>query len=211
MALIEIEYGSIASSETLNNNFDFFKGEIETVDAKIYSNSSTLESQIATLNANLLAKMEALDEIGIPIINLSNTLRDNEIWLEGAVVSRETYSKLYAIYGTTYGAGDGSLTFQLPDFRNRAIYGAASFGYLSAGLPNINGVIYNVAGGHDISPSASGAFSAASNGYTSFGFGGAGCGKATITLDASKSNSIYGKSTTVQPPAIKVRVKTRYQ
>ncbi len=89
MALIEIEYGSIASSETLNNNFDFLKGEIETVDAKIYSNSSTLESQIATLNANLLAKMEALDEIGLPIITLSNTLRDNEIWLEGAVVSRE--------------------------------------------------------------------------------------------------------------------------
>ncbi len=211
MALIEIEYGSIASSETLNNNFDFLKGEIETVDAKIYSNSSTLESQIATLNANLLAKMEALDEIGIPIITLSNTLRDNEIWLEGAVVSRETYSKLYAIYGITYGAGDGSLTFQLPDFRNRAIYGAASFGYLSAGLPNINGVIYNVGGGHDISPSASGAFSAAGCGYTSFGFGGAGCGKATITLDASQSNSIYGTSTTVQPPAIKVRVKTRYQ
>ena len=30
-------------------------------------------------------------------------------------------------------------------------------------------------------------------------------------FDASRSSAIYGNSSTVQPPAIKVRVKTRYQ
>ena len=34
---------------------------------------------------------------------------------------------------------------------------------------------------------------------------------ATFAMDASRSNSIYGKSNTVQPPAIKVRVVTRYK
>jgi len=40
-------------------------------------------------------------------------------WLicDGSLVSRTTYAKLFQAIGTTYGAGDGSTTFQLPDFR----------------------------------------------------------------------------------------------
>ncbi len=46
-------------------------------------------------------------------------------WLEcdGAAVSRSTYSDLFAIIGTTYGAGDGSTTFNLPDLQGRVIMG----------------------------------------------------------------------------------------
>ena len=42
-------------------------------------------------------------------------------WLkcEGQAVSRTTYSKLFDAIGTTYGAGDGSTTFNVPDFRGR--------------------------------------------------------------------------------------------
>jgi microcystin-dependent protein len=36
----------------------------------------------------------------------------------GAAVSRSTYSALFAIIGTTYGAGDGSTTFDLPDLQD---------------------------------------------------------------------------------------------
>ena len=118
---------------------------------------------------------------------------------------------MFAIYGTTYGAGDGSTTFNLPDFRNRTIWGANSFGYIEAGLPDITGTIYNVAGGADLRPTANGAFTVSDSGYTQFGFGGRGCLDADVSINASKSNSIYGKSSTVQPPAIKVRVITRYK
>lgn len=37
----------------------------------------------------------------------------------GSAVSRTTYSNLFAVIGTTYGAGDGSTTFNLPDLRGR--------------------------------------------------------------------------------------------
>lgn len=37
----------------------------------------------------------------------------------GAAVSRTTYSSLFAKIGTTYGAGDGSTTFNIPDLRSR--------------------------------------------------------------------------------------------
>lgn len=147
--------------------------------------------------------------IGAPQItlNFNATLPANCIWLEGATVSRTTYSALFGIYGTTYGAGDGSTTFKLPDFRNRAIWGANSAGYLSAGLPNITGTFNNEMGRN---PGYSGAFygggsvsndSAVNDGESD----------SQTRFDASRSNSIYGASSTVQPPAIKVRVYTRYQ
>lgn len=49
-------------------------------------------------------------------------------WLlcNGQQVSRTTYANLYAVVGTTYGTGDGSSTFHVPDLRGRAIVGAGT-------------------------------------------------------------------------------------
>ena len=49
-------------------------------------------------------------------------------WLEenGAAISRSTYSALFAVIGTTFGVGDGSSTFNLPDARGEFIRGWAN-------------------------------------------------------------------------------------
>lgn len=148
--------------------------------------------------------------IGDPIITLNPVLEDNEIWLEGAEVSRTTYAALYQIYGTTYGVGDGSTTFNLPDCRNRVFWGAEEFGYIAAGLPNITGNFngYQLTdGGND----GNGAFYAGGNIGKSTPSSSPDSWQMGFGFDASRSSSIYGNSTTVQPPAIKVRIKTRYQ
>jgi microcystin-dependent protein len=46
-------------------------------------------------------------------------------WLlaDGAAVSRTTYAELFAVYGTKYGAGDGSTTFNLPNVKGRVLVG----------------------------------------------------------------------------------------
>lgn len=178
---------------------------MQDASSKIYANNATLESKISTSTANIIGK--ALG-IGQPIIRLTDELNSDEVRLEGAEVSRDTYAGLFAIYGTTYGAGNGSTTFNLPDFRNRVIWGADSFGYIEAGLPNINGGINNSVtyGGGPY-----GAFSETA----SYSWKKAGTSETLqhrmVTFDASKSNSIYGNSDTVQPPAVKVRVVTRYK
>jgi len=41
----------------------------------------------------------------------------------GAAVSRVTYAALFAVIGTTYGTGDGSTTFNLPDLRGEFVRG----------------------------------------------------------------------------------------
>lgn len=152
--------------------------------------------------------------IGAPQItfNFNATLPENCIWLEGAAVSRTTYSTLFGIYGTTYGAGDGSTTFNLPDCRNRVLWGSDSAGYLLAGLPNITG---NLNGHIWVNNQSDGAFITTKSNWA-FKQGGTsnsapGVYDTTWNFDASRSSSIYGNSNTVQPPAIKCRVYTRYQ
>lgn len=46
-------------------------------------------------------------------------------WLvcDGSAVSRSTYSGLFAVIGTTYGVGDGSTTFNLPNLKGRVVVG----------------------------------------------------------------------------------------
>lgn len=55
-------------------------------------------------------------------------------WLlcDGSAVDRTTYAALFAIIGETYGVGDGSTTFNLPDLRGRFPLGKAASGTGSA-------------------------------------------------------------------------------
>jgi phage-related tail fiber protein len=45
---------------------------------------------------------------------------------DGSAVSRTTYSALFAVCGTTFGSGNGSTTFNLPNLVNRTIHGIGS-------------------------------------------------------------------------------------
>jgi microcystin-dependent protein len=45
------------------------------------------------------------------------------LYCNGAAISRTTYAALFAIVGTTYGVGDGSTTFNLPELRGEFIRG----------------------------------------------------------------------------------------
>jgi microcystin-dependent protein len=55
-------------------------------------------------------------------------------WLlcSGAAVSRTTYAALFVVVSTTYGVGDGSTTFNLPDLRGRASVGKDNMGGTAA-------------------------------------------------------------------------------
>lgn len=71
---------------------------------------------------------------------------------------------------------------------------------IDAGLPNIKGS-FNAVGVEDAITNTYSGSIYKSGSKTNFGSGHATGPQPTIAFDASKSNSIYGKSTTVQPPA----------
>jgi microcystin-dependent protein len=55
----------------------------------------------------------------------------------GQAVSRTTYASLFAVISTTYGVGDGSTTFNLPDLRGRTVAGIDNMGGTDAGRLDI--------------------------------------------------------------------------
>lgn len=124
------------------------------------------------------------------------TIPDGWLLCNGAAVSRTTYSKLFAAIGTKYGSGNGSTTFNLPNFNGRHVLGTTSTSnlgsYVSAGLPDISG-------GHISyyawvnSPSAYGAFSVSqSSKALYFGAGGA-YALSDFSFMASRSSPTFGR------------------
>ncbi len=69
----------------------------------------------------------AADNIGIPIGTMllwgTSTAPVNYLLCNGAAVSRRTYAPLFAVLGTTWGAGDGSTTFNVPNTAGRVVRG----------------------------------------------------------------------------------------
>lgn len=123
-------------------------------------------------------------------------------WLicNGANVSRTDYAALFAAIGTIYGAGNGSTTFGLPNLNGRFLEGTTSTSevgtYKSAGLPNISGTNFGkVQTENSVSGAATKGNAESYAGYFSSS------GNFT-NLNASRSNSTYGNSSTVQPPSM---------
>lgn len=86
-----------------------------------------------------------------------STAPDGWLLCFGQAVSRTTYAPLFAVIGTTYGTGDGSTTFNLPDLRGRVAAGKDNMGGTAAnrltnsgtGNPGVNGATLGAVGGVD--------------------------------------------------------------
>jgi len=79
--------------------------------------------------------------VGSVIYHAANTAPAGFLKANGATLSRSTYANLFAAIGTTFGAGDGSSTFAVPDLRgeflrgwddSRGVDGSRAFGSTQA-------------------------------------------------------------------------------
>lgn len=86
--------------------------------------ASQAEAEAGTDNTKTMTPLrtkQALDVLAVPagaIMGFAMSTSPSG-WLKanGAAISRSTYATLFAAIGTTFGAGDGSTTFNLPDYR----------------------------------------------------------------------------------------------
>lgn len=65
---------------------------------------------------------------GLIFIWPSNSIPSTYLICDGSEINRSSYSRLFNVIGTTYGPGDGSTTFNLPDMRQRFPLGKAASG-----------------------------------------------------------------------------------
>lgn len=123
---------------------------------------------------------------------------------DGSQISAELYPELVKVLGGN----------TLPDLVGRFLEGAGSAGeYKEAGLPNILGATGLCPVGRDWVLDSHGALYGANfvQGTDAYGFArgdlwtGRNFGEAYIIIDAARSNSIYGSSTTVQPKSMTVK------
>jgi len=75
-----------------------------------------------------LRVLQSIQYNAVPPGNVEYTARTTApagyLFCDGSAVSRTTYSRLFAAIGTTFGTGDGSTTFNIPDLRDEFIRGA---------------------------------------------------------------------------------------
>ena len=166
-----------------------------------------------TKEAIMAHKMTFIDLLPVGWVSYKEFLLPQHVKANGATVNRSDYPSL-AAYATEhnlwtddpasepykYGRGDGSTTMVLPDYRNRVIQGGDITAIKAPGLPNIEGYISSRNGAFSTQNGLFTSLSSSSAASTDRGY----TGVCEVRFDASITNSIYGASTTVQPPALQV-------
>ena len=138
---------------------------------------------------------------------------DKHLLCDGRELVIADHEDLYDAIGDIYGVASSPDKFKIPDLINRVAWGGSTAGaYKEAGLPNITaraGLNYIVSDGYTPFADYEGAFyrsdeSAGSTARRWPGVGSTGDGRRFphFRFNASRSSNIYGKSTTVQPPAL---------
>lgn len=190
--------------------------------------AKNMNDALRAVMAALKAKCDALD-------STDNTLRRGAVvgeirwfamstppegWLpcNGASVSTSDYAALFAAIGKTFTPEDvpaSPATFKLPNLIGKVPWGSTSVGtVLGAGLPNITGTatFVNSDGEDQTHNPDTGCFywGTYTHTWTTYSTN-KGPAKRDLKFSASRSNVIYGKSSTVQPPALCLLPCIRYE
>lgn len=152
----------------------------------------------ATVNPKTIGAMWVNYTTGVTFICKDNT-KDKNVWENNVYPVGSCFITIKdgvdpnKIYGGTWKLEGG----------DRALWSSSSDGgsYISPGLPNITGKC-SFYGGNVVHYQNNGCFYSGAPSY--YRGNGSDAGASSFTFDASRSNPIYGSSTTVQPPAIKI-------
>jgi hypothetical protein len=161
----------------------------KTATVKVYKGSETIpRAEVKLTRYSVESKPSGLP-IGTIIAWASAKNPTDGTWLDCNGQSCAGYAELISILGKS----------TVPDYRNRFLEGSAAPGtVLKAGLPNITGSFVV----HMTNP-VSGAFYNGKSGYELKQY--RDWNACQVVFDASRCSSVYGNSSTVQPPAVTVR------
>lgn len=133
-------YFTSAADTTDNSTLTLGSSKLKVKDAGITSTQLATDAVITAKIQDGAVTAAKLDAAAVSVLMPTSTILPyaasaaptGYLLCDGAAISRTTYSTLFGLLGTTYGAGDGSTTFNIPDLRGRVIAGQDDMGGASA-------------------------------------------------------------------------------
>ena len=213
----------ITSAE--RTKWDKVTDKVDKTDIVDNLTSTDIDKPLSANQGKVLKSM-IITLTGVVLPYAGNTVPTGFLLCNGQAVSRTEYQNLFDAIGTTYGEGDGSTTFNLPNLKDKFVQGAGTNAVgteMSAGLPNITGEVGYLKSAEESSyyngiNTKNGCFANSRqiltdphatklvSSKTQDDIGETGL----IDFNASSSNSIYGNSNTVQPPAVAMNYIIKY-
>ena len=118
--------GTTTLTGALGGSTATFSGAISSV-SPTFTGTPIAPTAAAGTNTTQIATTAFVLANGVPTGGLvmwpTGSAPNGFLLCTGTAVSRTTYAALFAIVGTTFGVGDGSTTFNLPNYTNRMPYG----------------------------------------------------------------------------------------
>ena len=146
--------GNVTTAKLAANAVTAAKITAATITATELASNAVTTAKI--LDANVTAAKLAADvallltPAGLVAPYAGSSAPAGYLLCDGTAVSRTTYATLFAVVSTTYGAGDGSTTFNIPDLKGRVIAGKeATATRLTAGLSAITSTTLGATGGNE--------------------------------------------------------------
>ena len=128
--------GTLNSYELSNNKSNIYLWLHQVIDGVKTTKFATFENLVNAVYSLLSDAFtpETPETSLVGEIKLWSAATAPDKWLlcDGAAISRTTYADLFELISTTYGAGDGTTTFNIPDLRGRAPIGAGQGSGLTA-------------------------------------------------------------------------------
>lgn len=124
-------------------------GAIVTTEPAAYPVEIGFASSTTQLNIRF---KEDTTPTGTIIAYTTATQPNGTLRADGSTISRTTYARLFDVIGTTYGAGDGSTTFVLPDYDGEFLRGldtGRTIGDIQVDATAVNGLSTGSAGSHN--------------------------------------------------------------
>lgn len=209
--------GQVIASATDITDYSKKAGDETLSGVKTFSSSPIIPTPAYTDNSTNAANTEWIRNniapAGSVMIWAGTTVPTGYLLCDGSAVSRTTYSDLFSAIGTTYGVGDGSSTFNLPNFQDRVIQGSGARGnvgtYKTESLPNITGMIGNIDTAYGGTQTGCITNEGVSSGY---GITGTTDRELSVrsSIDASRSSSTYQDNAPVQQNALLIQCCIKY-
>ena len=207
--------GQVIASATDITDYSKKAGDETLSGVKTFSSSPIIPTPAYTDNSTNAANTEWIRNniapAGSVMIWAGTTIPTGYLLCDGSAVSRATYDALFSAIGTTYGAGDSSSTFNLPNFQGRYLKQGTSGTYGNESLPDITGHVGIIGDSTQaaINFPCSGAFTSTNTSGIGYSNNSAWYMQ-KVSFKASNSSSIYKNNAKVNPDNAEILYCIKY-